>query len=136
HCGAVHVNPSAHKSVPECRQCHRFFKNGAALNQHLRDAPVHWTNCYQCHAKFNNESELNQHVYDVHHTASFCHQCRKVFKNETGLNNHLRGSPVHNQVVLSSNTSDKETYCLTCKKEFKNTTKLRQVSRIEAISTH
>ncbi|KAK1960024.1 hypothetical protein LY78DRAFT_619146 [Colletotrichum sublineola] len=82
-----------------CTVCNRSFGNEKALQQHLRDSPVHAPSfdCEACNRSFGSEEALQQHLRDspVHVQSFGCEACNRSFGSEEALQQHLRDSPVH-----------------------------------------
>jgi len=111
-----------------CEACDRSFVNDQALQQHLRDSPVHkptfssneapqqrWRylivpkptfDCKTCNNSFNSDEALQWHLqYSVvHNPAFYCMTCRRLFRSHEALLYHLRNSIIHNSAF----------YCETC----------------------
>ena len=82
-----------------CVPCDRSFSSEKALQQHLRDSPVHSpsSDCDDCDRSFNSEEALQQHLRDspAHAPSLDCETCDRSFSSEEALQQHLRDSPVH-----------------------------------------
>jgi hypothetical protein len=132
-----------------CVLCDRSFSNEQALEQHLRDSPVHAPSfeCETCDRSFSNEQALQQHLRDSQvHTPSFdCDDCDRSFNSEEALQQHLRDSPVHipsfdcddcdrsfnSEEALQQHLLDSPTHalsfdCETCNRSFGNEEALNQ----------
>ncbi|TAQ88222.1 hypothetical protein B7494_g3444 [Chlorociboria aeruginascens] len=72
-----------------------------ALEQHLRDSPVHAPSfdCEDCDRCFDSAEALQQHLRNAPaHAPSFdCKTCDRSFGNDKALKQHLRDSPIHQQ---------------------------------------
>ncbi|KAK1572711.1 uncharacterized protein LY79DRAFT_594331 [Colletotrichum navitas] len=86
-----------------CNVCDRSFGTEEALQQHLRNSPVHAPSfeCETCNRSFGSEEALQQHLRDSPvHTLSFeCETCNRSFNNNEALQQHLRDSPAHRQNI-------------------------------------
>ncbi|KAK8913373.1 Zinc finger protein 358 [Metarhizium anisopliae] len=81
----------------DCIACDRSFGSEEALEQHLRDAPVHAPSfeCSTCDRSFGSEEALEQHLRDapVHAPSFECSACDRSFGSEEALEQHLRDAP-------------------------------------------
>lgn len=86
----------------DCTTCDRHFGNVKALQQHLRDSPVHASSfdCDDCDRSFDSEQALKQHLRDspAHATSFDCDTCDRSFGSDEALRQHLRDSRGHQQV--------------------------------------
>ncbi|KAK8036728.1 hypothetical protein PG994_015225 [Apiospora phragmitis] len=82
-----------------CITCDRAFGSEDALEQHLRNSPVHAPSfdCDDCNRSFRSDNALQHHLSDSPaHAPSFdCETCDRSFGSEGALEQHLRDSPVH-----------------------------------------
>jgi uncharacterized protein YlaI len=109
----------------DCRTCDRHYGSETALQQHLRDSPVHApsVNCHDCDRSFNNEEALRQHLRNSPAHAFDCDDCDLAFDSEEALQQHLRDSLAH---ALSFD-------CETCDRSFSNEEALEQHLRDSCI---
>lgn len=88
-----------------CETCDRSFGSNEALQQHLRDSPVHATlyDCEICDRSFSSNEALQQHLRDSPvHTASYnCKECDRSFGSDGALQQHLRDSPAHAETIAT-----------------------------------
>ena len=74
-----------------------------ALQQHLRDSPVHALSfdCDNCDRSFDSNEALQQHLQDspVHASSFDCEACHRSFGSGEALGQLQRDSPVHQQIV-------------------------------------
>merc|ERR1712054_215219 len=74
---------------------------GEALEQHLRDSPVHMPSfdCETCDRPFCSKEALEQHLRDspVHMPSFDCETCDRPFCSKEALEQHLRDAPVHQE---------------------------------------
>ncbi|KAK1657359.1 hypothetical protein BDP55DRAFT_567411 [Colletotrichum godetiae] len=84
-----------------CVTCNRSFSSEEALQQHIRDSPVHKPSydCDACDRSFGDDEALQQHLRDspVHKPSYDCDTCNRSFGKEEALQQHLRDSTIHQQ---------------------------------------
>lgn len=78
-----------------CEQCDREFNSDGALQQHLRESPVHRLSaCGECGAQFKGGAALEEHM-DSNHPLPYCVPCDREFGTDAALQQHLKESSVH-----------------------------------------
>ncbi|KAJ0163700.1 Zinc finger protein [Colletotrichum tanaceti] len=89
------------KMSSRCIPCDRSFGSQEALEQHLRDSPVHAPSldCEACDRSFGSQEALEQHLRDPpsHRQNTDCKPCNRSFGSQEALEQHLRDSPAHRQ---------------------------------------
>ncbi|CAG7950532.1 unnamed protein product [Penicillium salamii] len=88
--------------MKSCEPCNRSFGSQDALDQHLRDSPVHALSydCEPCDRSFGSQDALGQHLRDspVHALSYDCEPCDRSFGSQDALGQHLRDSSAHFQL--------------------------------------
>ncbi|ATZ50249.1 hypothetical protein BCIN_05g06170 [Botrytis cinerea B05.10] len=86
-----------------CGSCNRHYGSQKALQQHVRDSPVHALpfDCNSCDRSFNSGEALQQHLrYSTSHTLTFgCDDCDQSFGSGEALDQHLLDSHIYQQNI-------------------------------------
>jgi hypothetical protein len=133
-----------------CEACDRPFVNDHALQQHLRDSPVHQRtfssneaplqhrrdsvipiptfSCETCNKSFGSNQALQQHLQNspVHKPTFKCETCDISFRSDEALQEHLRESIVHNPTFN----------CAACKESFRSEEDLNQHMQTSPVHSH
>jgi hypothetical protein len=124
------IHPTSYTMSNPCETCNKSFGSNHALQQHLRDSPLHRPTfsdeapqqhrrdsvvpiptfgCETCNKSFGSNQALQLHLRDsiIHKINHNCETCRKSFSSDDALRQHLRESSVH-KPTFSSNESSQQ----------------------------